>query len=194
MVLVKTDAGIASGPAPILRASTSGRSGCVERAERKHQMIRWFAATLFPARRGCMARRATVTWAERSLLAAWLETLLLAGLFGLALLLRLPYLTAAPELSDEIWELDLASQVYQGTPLLVAHDAYVGALPLYLVAAVWRILGVDPSVPRLFRRSTCLGESCMAGPRVWLARSCSPAPGSTFWSSRTLAGRIAGVS
>gem|GEM_PF-1433418 len=121
----------------------------MERAERKHQMIRWFAATLFPARRGCMARRATVTWAERSLLAAWLETLLLAGLFGLALLLRLPYLTAAPELSDEIWELDLASQVYQGTPLLVAHDAYVGALPLYLVAAVWRILGVDPALPRV---------------------------------------------
>src|SRR5438874_1036063 len=84
------------------------------------------------------------TWSTAALL-------LPAGLFALALAVRLPYLWQAPELTDEVFELDRGAWAAFGGEhvLLVGVRAYFGPLSAYLLAAIWHLLGPDPRWMRL---------------------------------------------
>lgn len=76
---------------------------------------------------------------------------LAGGLFSLALLVRLPWLWEFPRYIDELKEVDLAYQIYLGQifPLHnMAHD--IGALHNYILAAIFKLLGVSIYWPRLY--------------------------------------------
>lgn len=76
---------------------------------------------------------------------------LASGLFSLALLVRLPWLWEFPRYIDELKEVNLAYQIFLGQafPLHnMAHD--IGALHNYILAAIFKILGVSIYWPRLY--------------------------------------------
>ncbi len=76
---------------------------------------------------------------------------LAGGLFLLALLLRVPWLWEVPRYVDELKEVQLAYQIYQGQawPLHnAAHD--IGALHNYILAGIFKLLGSSIYWPRLY--------------------------------------------
>jgi 4-amino-4-deoxy-L-arabinose transferase-like glycosyltransferase len=103
------------------------------------------AATSPPA---AAARRSSYAAALLSLDAA-----LLAGLFTVALLLRLPHLWTVPRFTDETREvlraIELLNGGLSGADRLVNVDAYIGGLYLWLLAAVYWLTGVSALTPRL---------------------------------------------
>lgn len=76
----------------------------------------------------------------------------LAGsLFLLALLVRIPWLWEFPRYIDELKEVNLAYQIYQGQALPLhnmAHD--IGALHNYILAGIFKLLGTSIYWPRLY--------------------------------------------
>jgi glycosyltransferase involved in cell wall biosynthesis/putative flippase GtrA len=73
------------------------------------------------------------------------------SLFLLALLVRLPWLWEFPRYIDELKEVNLAYQIFLGQkyPLHnMAHD--IGALHNYILAAIFKLLGVSIYWPRLY--------------------------------------------
>src|SRR5215212_1705963 len=79
-----------------------------------------------------------------------LETALLAGLFILALGLRLPYLPLVPRFTDESLEVLWSLPIARGESFpLTNFDAYDGALFNYLVAASFLLLGPSALAARL---------------------------------------------
>lgn len=76
---------------------------------------------------------------------------LAVGLFLLALLVRIPWLWEIPRYIDELKEVQLAYQIYQGQALPLhnmAHD--IGALHNYILAGIFKLAGVSIYWPRLY--------------------------------------------
>lgn len=74
-----------------------------------------------------------------------------AGLFLLAWLVRIPWLWEVPRYIDELKEVKLAYQIYQGDALPLhnmAHD--IGALHNYILAGIFKIMGASIFWPRLY--------------------------------------------
>src|SRR5262245_7272222 len=72
-----------------------------------------------------------------------------AILFALAVALRLPNFQTVPPLTDEFKEVTRALDLYElGTPTWVAPASYIGPLFTYLLALVFRLVGVSLLVPR----------------------------------------------
>ena len=82
---------------------------------------------------------------------AWPQALALSlGLFLLALAVRLPYLQLVPAFVDEgtevLWGLDIA--LGRHLPL-TSFSVYIGPVSAYLLAALFRLFGVQVILPRL---------------------------------------------
>jgi predicted membrane-bound mannosyltransferase len=72
------------------------------------------------------------------------ELTLAAGLFALALALRLPQLLVSPHYTDETRDVLWGWDIYRGLHLpLTSWDAYKGPFFPYLMAALFKILGPD---------------------------------------------------
>jgi 4-amino-4-deoxy-L-arabinose transferase-like glycosyltransferase len=72
------------------------------------------------------------------------------GLTLTAIALRLPYLWDIPRLTDELQEILWALAIARGEMLpLTAVDSYYGPLWSYLLAAVFRVVGISDWAPRL---------------------------------------------
>ena len=73
-----------------------------------------------------------------------------AALVGVALATRLPHLGDVPRLTDETAEALLALSIAQGRALPLTNvDPYIGPHLAYVVAALYRVFGPDPLLPRL---------------------------------------------
>jgi 4-amino-4-deoxy-L-arabinose transferase-like glycosyltransferase len=78
------------------------------------------------------------------------DLLIVGGLVGAAIVLRLPYLWDIPRLTDELQEILWALSIARGEILpLTAVDSYYGPLWSYLLAAVFRMVGISDWAPRL---------------------------------------------
>ncbi len=98
-----------------------------------------------------------------------LDALLVALLFLVAVAVRLPYFLLVPLYSDEWYEILWGLDIAFGRRLpLTAVDAYVGPFFAYLLAALFRILGLSPSLPRL---TMVVGGALMVVAVYWLARA-----------------------
>jgi len=78
-----------------------------------------------------------------------------ALLFTLAMLVRIPWLWEVPRYVDELKEVQLAYQIYQGHALPLhnaAHD--IGALHNYILAGIFKLLGAGIYWPRLYVAAT----------------------------------------
>ncbi len=79
------------------------------------------------------------------------DVLLSALFFAVALLVRLPNLQSIPRFTDEAQEVLWGWDIALGRRLpLTAVDAYYGPLFAYSIAALFRIIGPNPFLPRLF--------------------------------------------
>lgn len=77
--------------------------------------------------------------------------MIMSGLFCLALIARLPWLYEVPRFIDELKEVELAYQIYQGQiyPLHnIAHD--IGALHNYILAGIFALIKPGIYWPRLY--------------------------------------------
>ena len=78
------------------------------------------------------------------------DALIAGGLALFALILRLPYLWDIPRLTDELQEILWALSITRGEILpLTAVDSYYGPLWSYLLAAVFKVVGISDWAPRL---------------------------------------------
>lgn len=78
------------------------------------------------------------------------EPLLLVAMFGLALLLRWPYLHDVPRYTDELQEILWSLDIARGQMLpLTAVDSYYGPLWSYLLAGLFALFGPSPYLPRI---------------------------------------------
>jgi 4-amino-4-deoxy-L-arabinose transferase-like glycosyltransferase len=78
------------------------------------------------------------------------DLLIVGGLTGAAVVLRLPYLWDIPRLTDELQEILWALSIARGEILpLTAVDSYYGPLWSYLLAAVFWLIGISDWAPRL---------------------------------------------
>lgn len=103
------------------------------------------------------------------------ELLAVAALVGVAALIRLPYLWAIPQLTDETMDSLRSFAIYQGRALPLTNVApYVGALYNYVEAAAFWLTGPSVYTPRLL---------------VWLLGAL--AVGATYWMAREMLGRPA---
>lgn len=69
---------------------------------------------------------------------------------GVAFVVRLPYLLDVPRFTDELQEVLWALAIVRGEILpMTAVDSYYGPLWSYLIAALFRVVGVSDAVPRL---------------------------------------------
>jgi len=76
---------------------------------------------------------------------------LVSGIFVLALLARIPWLWEFPRYIDELKEVNLAYQIFQGQTLPLhnmAHD--IGALHNYILAAIFKLMGTSIYWPRFY--------------------------------------------
>ncbi|MEN6460090.1 MAG: glycosyltransferase, partial [Syntrophomonas sp.] len=105
------------------------------------------AGELLKLKMAFLTNRYRLPGAERHLQNAALA----AGLFLVALAVRIPWLWEVPRYIDELKEVNLAYLIYQGEawPLHnAAHD--IGALHNYILAGVFKILGPGIYWPRLY--------------------------------------------
>ncbi|CFX26206.1 Nucleotide-diphospho-sugar transferases [Syntrophomonas zehnderi OL-4] len=73
------------------------------------------------------------------------------SLFILALLVRIPWLWEIPRYIDELKEVQLAYQIYQGQVLPLHNTAHdIGALHNYILAGIFKLAGVSVYWPRLY--------------------------------------------
>ncbi len=104
------------------------------------------------------------------------ELALAGALSALALVIRLPLLTAVPQLTDETGEVATALAILDGARPLVHNDAYRGPVWAYLLAAALGVFGPHPDLPRAFAAS--LGALTV---------------GATYLLGHAVAGRRAGL-
>jgi 4-amino-4-deoxy-L-arabinose transferase-like glycosyltransferase len=91
-------------------------------------------------------RQAAARWYPRPRL----EALILVGLIALGAVVRLPDLQHLPKLSDEMWDALYSLSISKGQALPLANfTAYHGVVFNYLQAAIFRLVGSDPHLPRL---------------------------------------------
>ena len=121
---------------------------------------------------------AFVHWQVGSL-CAWvkahrLDLVIAVALFVAAVLVRLPYYLEMPHITDEFREVQIATEVAQGSyyPLYFSTTDYLGVVHSYLLGAVFWAFGMSIYVPRLY-------VVCMGALTVVL----------TYWFAREMAGR-----
>ena len=73
-------------------------------------------------------------------------------LFTLAILVRLPYYLEVPHVTDEFREVQIATEVAQGTyyPLFFSTTDYLGVVHSYLLGMFFRLAGISLYTPRLY--------------------------------------------
>ena len=111
----------------------------------------------------------------RALLSRYRADLLLAlGLLIIAFLLRLPYLTLVPHLTDETGEVLEALRVAQErTITLTGQERYLGPVFSYLLAAAFLLVGPSITLPR----AVVMVMGALTVPL-------------TYWLARTMTGRL----
>ncbi len=140
------------------RVTTTGQAGAGRQKARKRQARGW---------------RAVVS----RLRPAEVEALILLALFGLALLVRWPYLLRLPHFTDEMGEVRWALSIWRGEQFpLTAQETYLGALHAYILAAGLWLFGPSVALPRVI--------VCVIGA---LTVAC------TYLLGRELAGRPVGL-
>jgi hypothetical protein len=108
---------------------------------------------------------------------AEVEALILLALFGLALLVRWPYLLRLPHFTDEMGEVRWALSIWRGEQFpLTAQETYLGALHAYLLAAGLWLFGPSVALPRVI--------VCVTGALTVAF---------TYLLGRELAGRLVGL-
>ncbi|HEY8601892.1 MAG TPA: glycosyltransferase family 39 protein [Thermomicrobiales bacterium] len=108
---------------------------------------------------------------------AEVEVLILLALFGLALLVRWPYLLRLPHFTDELGEVRWALSIWRGEQFpLTAQETYLGALHAYILASGFWLFGPSVALPRVI--------VCVIGA---LTVAC------TYLLGRELAGRPVGL-
>ncbi len=96
-----------------------------------------------------------------------LRALVALGVSLVALLLRWPYLQLVPRITDETAEIKWAIRIYQGEILPLTHtDPYNGPVQPYLMAALFKLFGLDPDLPRAM---TAVLGAALAGVVAWWA-------------------------
>lgn len=106
-----------------------------------------------------------------------LDSVVLAGLLGIAAAARWPNLWLIPTFTDETIEVGLSYDIAQGLAApLTSIDPYIGAFWNWVLALGFWVFGMSPWLPRLLVFLT--GVSTV---------------GAAWWLGRELAGRIGGV-
>lgn len=83
--------------------------------------------------------------------ARYADLFLAASLFAVSFLIRLPWLWEVPRYIDELREVDLAYQIYQGSARPLHNAARdIGALHNYILAGIFKLLGPNIWLPRLY--------------------------------------------
>src|SRR5687768_14974232 len=89
------------------------------------------------------ARQLALPWASSwARLGAYVDVLTIGGLVGLALAVRWPNLLLSPQFPSLGGTISLALDIADGRALPLADDApYLGALFIYLLAGVYKLVG-----------------------------------------------------
>lgn len=125
---------------PILAEAAAGSKVCLSSIIKMAWELLWLGVNLL------FNRYRLVELRERRR-----EAALVVGLFLVGLAVRLPYLWEVPRYIDELGEVNLAYQIFQGQAWPLHNAAWdIGSLHNYLLAGIFKLFGPSIYWPRLY--------------------------------------------